>query len=252
MVWELVRLMWRSYRVRSAALIVAAAAWMSFPSDVLRFDGIADFASRQFGVWSKSTCARNRVACLMAKQAQLNGLHAALADAVTVLAERKGKVSRDSGDRERKLMDNTVLLEEGRRLHGRSLAQQTVHFNGRDYAPDVLERRLESLNDDTRSLQTLVRQAKALEEAVDRKLKDLLVKKELVRAARDLLPPLIELVQANSTFGDIDAVLRDLAALSHGADATLAEVRHVDDWLKTTAELIRRKDEAARRSSERS
>jgi hypothetical protein len=252
MVWELVRLMWRSYRVRAAALIVAAAAWMSFPSDVLRLDGIADFASRQFGVWSESTCARNRVACLMAKQAQLNGLHAALADAVTVLAERKGKVSRDSGDRERKLMDNTVLLEEGRRLHGPSLAQKTVHFNGRDYAPDVLERRLESLNDDTRSLQTLVRQAKALDEAVDRKLKDLLVKKELVRAARDLLPPLIELVQANSAFGDIDAVLRDLAALSNGADATLAEVRDVDDWLKATAELIRRKDEAARRSSERS
>jgi hypothetical protein len=188
----------------------------------------------------------------MTKQAQLNGLHAALADAVTVLAERKGKVSRDSGDRERKLMDNTVLLEEGRRLHGRSLAQKTVRFNGRDYAPDVLERQLESLNDDTRSLQTLVRHAKALDEAVDRKLKDLLVKKELVRAARDLLPPLIELVRANSAFGDIDAVLRDLAALSNGADATLAEVKDVDDWLKSTAELIRRKDEAARRSSERS
>jgi hypothetical protein len=59
-------------------------------------------------------------------------------------------------------------------------------------------------------------------------------------------------VQANSAFGDIDAVLRDLAALSNGADATLAEVRDVDDWLKATAELIRRKDEAARRSSERS
>jgi hypothetical protein len=251
MVWELVRMMWRRYRLRSAALIVAAAAWMSLPSDVLRPDGIADFALRQFGVWSESACARNKVACLMTKQAQLNERLTALAGVVAVLAERKGKVSRNVSDRERKLMDHEALLGEGRRLLAQSPGQKTVPFNGRDYAPDVLERRLESLNDDTRSLQTLVRQAKALDEAVDRKLKDLLVKKELVRAARDLLPPLIELVEANGAFGNTDAALRDLAALCDRADATLADISDVDGWLKTTADLIRRKDEAARQSSER-
>jgi len=247
MVLATLKLMCRSYRLFSAALVVTTAVWILSSSTLWRSGVVADFFLHYLGSWQERTCERNKEACLMAKQAQLDALHTELSRAVNALADQKGKIARDLGDRQRDLATHTALLEEGRQLYGRSVEfKSIVRFAGRDYASDALKRRLEALYRQGPSLQALVKQAKALDEAVDRKLNDLLVKKSNVRAARDILPSQIELVRANMNIGDIDAILRDVTKLSDTVKATVRELEDISGWLTTTRELLKRKIEADR------
>jgi hypothetical protein len=94
------------------------------------------------------------------------------------------------------------------------------------------------------SLQASVKQARALDEAVDRKLNDLLIKKANVRAARDLLPSHIELVRANMIIGDIDATVRDVTKLSDAVRSRVAELKDAGAWLAETNKLIKRQVDA--------
>jgi hypothetical protein len=197
--------------------------------------------------WTERACERNKEACLNAKFADLDSLHTELATAINALGTQKGRIARDLSNRERDLAGNTALLEEGRQRYAKALqAGGTVRFAGRDYTAEALRRQLEVLYQEAPALQSLVMQVRTMDEALDRKLNDLMVKKTKVRAARDLLPSQIELVRANVVIGDIDATLRDVTRLSDGVSADVAELKDISGWLSTTNELIKRKLEADR------
>jgi hypothetical protein len=245
MITAMFKLVGRSFGLSWAVLLVPAGVWALWPSTPSWSSLATDSLSRYFNVWTGRGCERNKEVCLTTKLAELDALHAELARVINALADRKGQIVRDLANRERDLTGNTGLLEEGRQLYGRSVEfKGTVRFDGREYPPDALKRRLEGLYRLGHSLQASVKQARALDEAVDRKLNDLLIKKANVRATRDLLPSHIELVRANMIIGDVDATLRDVTKLSDAVRSTVAEVKNVGAWLADTNKLIKRQVDA--------
>jgi hypothetical protein len=247
MIVAMFKLVRRSFGLSWAVVLVPAGIWAWSHSNPSWSNLATDALSRYFSWWTERGCERNKEVCLTTKLAELDALHAELARAINALADRKGQIARDLANRERDLTGNTTLLEEGRQLYGRSVESKgTVRFDGREYPSDTLKRRLEVLYRLGHSLQASVRQARALDEAVDRKLNDLLVKKANVRAARDLLPSHIELVQANMIIGDIEATLRDVTKLSDAVKSPVAELKDVGAWLADTNKLIKRQVDADR------
>jgi hypothetical protein len=203
--------------------------------------------SHYIGGWSERACERNKEACLTTKYAELDVLHSELTTAINALASQKGRIAHDLAARQRDLAGNVALLDEGRQLYGQKPQPGgTVRFAGRDYAIDALKRQLEVLYQERPTLQALVVEVQTMDEALDHKLNDLIVKKTRIRAARDLLPSQIELVRANAVIGDIDATLRDVTKLSDAVSTEVAELKDVSGWLATTSELIKRKVEADR------
>jgi hypothetical protein len=241
-VFELAR---RGLNLLWALVFVTIGAWaLSYAAPSWSAKAHALFSHYIVG-WTEAACDRNKEACLASKHAELDALHSELATAITALANQKGKIAHDLADRERDLAANAALLEEGRRLYAQAIQiKTTVRFVGREYTADALKRQLEVLFQEGPALQALVTQVRTMDEALDRKLNDLIVKKTKVRAARDLLPSQIELVRANTIIGDIDATLRDVTKLSDTVSADVAELKDIGAWLATTSELIQRKVEA--------
>jgi hypothetical protein len=206
--------------------------------------------SHYFTGWTDAACERNREACLTAKYGELDALHAELVAAVNALGSQKDKIARDLATRERDLAANTALLDDGRQLYARAVeSKATVRFAGREYTADALKRQLEVLYQEGPALRALVAQVRAMDEALDKKLNDLMVKKTKVRAARDILPSQIELIRANTVIGDIDATLRDVTKLSETVNSDVADIKDVSAWLATTSELIKRKTDSDRSST---
>jgi chromosome segregation ATPase len=207
--------------------------------------------SHYVGGWNERACERNKEACLTAKYGELDALHSELSSAIGSLGSQKSKIARDLNVRERDLAGNKALLEEGRQLYSQaSQSKRTIFFAGREYTPEALKRQLEVLYQEGPALNALVTQVRAMDEALDRKLNDLLVKRTKIRAARDLLPSQIELVRANTVIGDIEATLRDVTSLSSAVSTDIAELKDIGGWLSTTSELIRRKVESDRNNTQ--
>jgi hypothetical protein len=248
MITAMFRIARRSFGFSWAVVIVTVGAWVWTHSAPSWSTMAADSLSRYFGGWTGSGCERNKDVCLTAKLSELDALHTDLARAVNGLADRKGQIARDLSNRDRDFAANAALIEEGRQIYIRSTEfRGTVRFSGREYTPDTLKRRLEVLYQQGPSLQASVKQAKGVDEAVDRKLHDLLVKKANIRATRDLLPSQIELLRANMIIGDIDATLRDVTKLYDDVKRTVSELKDVGGWMARTNELIKRQVDAERR-----
>ncbi|MCC0005327.1 MAG: hypothetical protein H6872_09330 [Methylobacteriaceae bacterium] len=197
--------------------------------------------------WTDSACQSNKVACLSAKYSDLDAVHTRLGTAIGALGNQKGKVERDLESRQRELAGNQALLDEGAKLYAQATrAKTTAIFAGREYTPDALKRQLEVLYQERPALQALVNQVAMMNDVLDRRLNDLMVKKTKVRAARDLLPTQIELVRANAVIGDIDATLRDVTKLADNVNSDIADLKDIGGWLATTAEIIKRKAQADR------
>ncbi len=239
----------RSFGLSWAVAIMTVGAWIWTHSGSSWSNVAADSLSRYFGGWTDHGCERNKDVCLTAKLSELDALHAELARAVNGLSERKGQIARDLANRERDLTGNAALIEEGRLLYGRSAEfWGTVRLSGREYTPETLRRRLEVLYQEGLSLQASFKQAKAADEAVDRKLHDLLIKKANIRATRDLLPSQIELLRANMIIGDVDATLRDVTKLYDDVKRTVSDLKDVGGWMARTNELVKRQVDAERRA----
>jgi hypothetical protein len=197
------------------------------------------------GGWTEARCERHKIDCLMAKAKELEVLEAELTPAVNALTEQKGTIARDLQKREHELAANTMLLDDGRPLYAKATETGTaVRFAGREYTADALRRQLEVLYHEGPALRALVMQVRSLDEDLDKKLNDLMVKKTKVRAARDLLPSQIELARASNILGGLDATLNEVTNLSSSIKTDVAEVK---DWLGTTNELIKRKVESEHR-----
>jgi hypothetical protein len=241
----------RSFTLLWALVFITVGAWTLSHSVPAWASKATALVSHYITGWTERACERNKEACLTAKYTELDVLHSELTTAINALGNQKGKIARDLGNRERDLAGNGALLEEGRQLFARSAnSRSTVRFAGREYTPEALKRQLEVLWQEAPALQALVTQVRAMDEALDKKLNDLMVKKTKVRAARDLLPSQIELVHANTIIGDIDATLRDVTKLADTVSADVAEMNDISKWLATTNELIKRKVEADRTSQQ--
>jgi hypothetical protein len=241
----------RGFTLLWALVFITAGAWALSHSVPSWADKATTLVSHFITGWTERACERNKEACLTAKYTELDVLHSELTTAINALGNQRGKIARDLANRERDLAGNGALLAEGRQLYAQSAnSNSTVRFAGRDYTPEALKRQLEVLWQEAPALQGLVKQVQVMDEALDKKLNDLMVKRTKVRAARDLLPSQIELVRANSIIGDIDATLRDVTALADTVSTDVAELNDISKWLATTNELIKLKVEADRTSQQ--
>ncbi|MDI1342885.1 MAG: hypothetical protein PSV22_02130, partial [Pseudolabrys sp.] len=131
-----IRLLW------VVVFLIGGALGLSYATPLWPIKAHALFSHFVTG-WTEKACEHNQEACLLAKYAELDALHAQLAAATNALANQKTRIAQDLENRERDFASNQALLEQGRQIYLKARETNTkANFVGRDYTPDALQRQI--------------------------------------------------------------------------------------------------------------
>lgn len=188
--------------------------------------------------WDHESCRAAPADCLRSKYQSLADRERKVDDTIRLLQSEGARLGGVIVERAFLIDKNRALLEQGRTVLADAEAKDktAVLFAGRTY-PDTatFRRQLLVLFAEQDNLGKAVADARALESQLNGQTQELVIQRSNVRAARELIPAKLALVQGSQVFGEFD---ESIAMIDDAISTTDSGLLDAGGLIGSTQELI--------------